>query len=193
VAQWVVDAIHHNTELATLRAKLERAKSFDGVMDFLRDRYPSAVFDGSSRDAGAMVAVLTRKLADAERDVALGVIERKLHNVHQQKWLKEKIEAEDESAAAIARVEAAESEAHKARSVCEEIENYAMTANQSILDNEESIRHQIFDQIRDIARKGCTKCFSSGTYCELQEMKSENDELRREVESLKKQIANPEK
>jgi len=56
-------------ELRALRAKLTRAESFDGVLDLLRSRYPSDVFDGSSGDAGAMVAVLTQKLADAEREI----------------------------------------------------------------------------------------------------------------------------
>lgn len=57
-------------ELNDALAKLSRATSFDGVMDFLRSRYPSEVFDGSSGDAGAMVAVLAQRLeaVTKERD-----------------------------------------------------------------------------------------------------------------------------
>lgn len=64
-------------------------------------------------------------------------------------------------------------EIDKARTVCEEIENYAMTANQSVLDDKEEIRKDIFRQIRDLARKGCAKSFESHTWSENEKLKDQ--------------------
>lgn len=79
----------------------------------------------------------------------------------------------------------------KARTICEEIENYAMTANQSVLDDHPEARKEIFRHIRDIARKGCANSFESHTWSENEKLSSrlaaaqnELDELKRDKERL---------
>lgn len=80
----------------------------------------------------------------------------------------------------------ARAEADKARTVCEEIENYAMTANQSVLDDNPEVRKEIFRHIRDLARKGCAKNFGSHTWNENQDLHSQLAAAQKEIEELKR-------
>jgi len=117
--------------------------------------------------AHKVVDELTAKLADAERDVALGVIERKLHNVHQQKWLKEKIEAEDERAAAIARAEAEKSRRVAYQTIVYSVCNLLDTATGSkiVCGDGDNPTREVQDTVTVLIKS--------------------RDELRREVEALK--------
>jgi hypothetical protein len=56
--------------VADLLAELERARSWDGLMETLDEHYPPEVVDGSSGDPGARIVVLTRALAAARAENA---------------------------------------------------------------------------------------------------------------------------
>jgi hypothetical protein len=75
-------------------------------------------------------------------------------------------------------------EVERARTLFEEIENYAMTANQSALDDKEPIRHQIFRDIREMAKRGIGRNFESSTYCENEKLRAQVAELAAEVKDL---------
>ena len=59
-----------NARIAELEAENERIDSFDGHLDWLHEHYPETTFDGSSGDLGAVNVVLSRKLMQAEAEVA---------------------------------------------------------------------------------------------------------------------------
>jgi hypothetical protein len=61
---------HWSARIVELEAENERIDSFDGHLDWLHEHYPETTFDGSSGDLGAVNVVLSRKLMQAEAEVA---------------------------------------------------------------------------------------------------------------------------
>jgi len=57
--------------IAELDAEVERIDSFSGHLEWLHEHYPADIFTGESGDLGPVTVALSRKLLEAEAEVAV--------------------------------------------------------------------------------------------------------------------------